>query len=189
MAQKMSISLQFNAFFRREALDAFAGEKSFMCGKSVSNQRIEAWWGQLRRGCMDWWINYFKDLRDNGLYCDSDIFHTECLRFCFMPILKEELNKVAILWNLHRIRRSTNPESPPGRPDMLYFMPEINNTRDYKTALDMDDVDVVGETLGLQGNIWTVHLTLYLWPILLWERTVCWCLVTLMVLDLFISSY
>ena len=49
-------------FFRREALDAFAGEKSFMYGKSVSNQRIEAWWGQLRRGCMDWWINYFKDL-------------------------------------------------------------------------------------------------------------------------------
>lgn len=123
-----------------------------MYGKSVSNQRIEAWWGQLRRGCMDWWINYFKDLRDNGLYCDSDIFHTECLRFCFMPILKEELNKVAILWNLHRIRRSTNPESPPERPDMLYFMPEINNTRDYKTALDMDDVDVVGETLGLQGE-------------------------------------
>ena len=74
-------------FFRREALDAFAGEKSFMYGKSVSNQRIEAWWRQLRHGCMDWWINYFKDLRDNGLYCDSDIFHTECLRFCFMPIL------------------------------------------------------------------------------------------------------
>ncbi|XP_068712010.1 uncharacterized protein [Montipora foliosa] len=139
-------------FFRREALDAFAGEKSFMYGKSVSNQRIEAWWGQLRRGCMDWWISYFKDLRDNGLYCDSDVFHTECLRFCFMPILKEELNKVAILWNLHRIRPSTNPESPPGRPDMLYFMPEINNTRDYKTGLDMDDVDVVGETLGLQGE-------------------------------------
>ena len=123
-----------------------------MYGKSVSNRHIEEWWGQLRCGCMDWWINYFKDLRDNGLYCDSDIFHTECLRFCFMPILKEELNKVAILWNLHRIRPSTNPESPPGRPDMLYFMPEINNTRDCKTALDMDDVDVVGETLGLQGE-------------------------------------
>ena len=30
-------------FFRREALDTFAGEKSFMYGKSVSNQRIEAW--------------------------------------------------------------------------------------------------------------------------------------------------
>lgn len=30
-------------FFRREALDAFAGEKSFMYGKSVSNERIEAW--------------------------------------------------------------------------------------------------------------------------------------------------
>ena len=46
---------------------------------------------------------------------------------------------------MHRIRPSTNPESPPGRP-------EINNTRDYKIALDMDDVDIVGETLGLQGE-------------------------------------
>ena len=34
-------------FFRREAVDAFAGDKSFIYGKSVSNQQIEAWWGQL----------------------------------------------------------------------------------------------------------------------------------------------
>ena len=47
-------------FFRREAADAFAGDKSFMYGRSVSNQRIEAWWGQLRRGCAEWWIEYFK---------------------------------------------------------------------------------------------------------------------------------
>ena len=29
-------------------------EQSFLYGKSSSNQRIEAWWGVLRRGCMDW---------------------------------------------------------------------------------------------------------------------------------------
>ena len=62
-------------FFRREAVDAFAGEKSSMYGKSVSNQRIEAWWGQLRRDGMDWWITFFKDMRDNGLYCDDSIIH------------------------------------------------------------------------------------------------------------------
>ena len=57
MVQKMSA---FQRFFRRKAIDAFAGEKSFMCRKPVSNQRIEAWWDQLRREGMDWW-DFFEE--------------------------------------------------------------------------------------------------------------------------------
>ena len=34
-------------FFRRADDDGLAGEKSFLYGKSVSNQRIEAWWSYL----------------------------------------------------------------------------------------------------------------------------------------------
>ena len=89
-----------------------------------------------------WWITFFTDMRDNGLYCDDSIIHVECLRFCFMSIIQEELQKATKLWNLHRIRPFTNPESPPGRPDMLYFMPEINNTQDYTTAVHLEDVDL-----------------------------------------------
>ena len=37
-------------FFRREAADAFADQKSFLYGSSISSQRIEAWWSQLRQG-------------------------------------------------------------------------------------------------------------------------------------------
>ena len=33
-------------FFRRDCPDSLSGSKSF---KSVSSQRIEAWWGQLRK--------------------------------------------------------------------------------------------------------------------------------------------
>lgn len=82
-------------FFRREAVNAFAGEKSFLCSTSISNQRIEAWWGQLRKGCTDWWITYFKDMRDSGHYCDSDGIHVQCLRFCYMSILQDELHIAA----------------------------------------------------------------------------------------------
>ena len=46
-------------------LDSLAASKSFIYGKSSSNQRIGAWWGQLRRNCTKWWINHFKDLRDH----------------------------------------------------------------------------------------------------------------------------
>ena len=132
-------------FFRREASDAFAGEKRFLYGKSVSNQRIEAWWGQLRKGCADWWITYFKDMRESGVYCDSNVIHVQCLRFCYMSILQAELHRAARLWNVHRIRPSSNPESPPGRPDMLYFLPEITETQDFLVGVDLEDVELAKE--------------------------------------------
>ena len=68
-----------------------------------------------------------------------------------MFIIQEELNKGVKLWNLHRIRPSANPESPPGIPDMLYFLPEISSTQDYKTVVTVDDVELVEETCGLQN--------------------------------------
>ena len=51
-------------YLRIDSEDSWAGEKSFLYRKSVSNQRIEAWWGQLRKGSSDWWLNHFKILRD-----------------------------------------------------------------------------------------------------------------------------
>ena len=65
-------------FFRRLSQDDFAGDKSFMYGRSTSNQQIEAWWSLLRKACTDWWIRYFKDLRDQGLYNDDNVIHREC---------------------------------------------------------------------------------------------------------------
>ena len=64
-------------FFRHNSTDSFAGDKSFMYGRSVSNQRIEAWRSQLRRGCTNWWMGHFKELRENGLYCDLNPVQVE----------------------------------------------------------------------------------------------------------------
>ena len=55
-------------FFRRNHVDSLAGWNSFRYGTSTSNQRIESWWSQCRRSRMNWWINYFKDLRDRGIF-------------------------------------------------------------------------------------------------------------------------
>ena len=79
--------------------DSFSGDNSFIYGKSTSNQRIESWWSQLRRSCADWWISYFKDLEYRGLFCNEDIIYVECLQFCFMSILQNELHEAAKLWN------------------------------------------------------------------------------------------
>ena len=129
-------------FFRREALDEFSGGKSFLYGRSVSNQRIEAWWTYLRKTETDWWINYFKDLRDQGLYDDSNPMHVACLKFCFMPLLKEELERVAQQWNLHRIRPSANEHSPSGRPDTIFFIPEAFHSTSYLQQVHPSDLEV-----------------------------------------------
>ena len=48
---------------------------------------------------------------------------------------------MAKLWNLHRIRPSVNSDSPPGRPDLLYFLPQATDTINYATPVDEDDLD------------------------------------------------
>ena len=134
-------------FFRRNGTDAMAGKKRFLYGKSVTNQPIEAWWGILRRGCADWWIRFFKDMRDCGLDCDDGVVQAECLKFCFIPVIRHELHKVAVLWNLDKIRPSPNQESPSGtcRPDMLFFVPEVTGGEDLKAQVDLDEIDIVEE--------------------------------------------
>ena len=132
-------------YLRNEANDRWSGEKSFLYGKSVSNQRIEAWWGQLRKAASDWWMAHFKDLRDNGLYCDTNDVHVECLLFCYMEIIEKELEQVARLWNLHRIRPSRNSCSPSGRPYLLYHHPERKGTVDCKHTVDTDELHIARE--------------------------------------------
>ena len=133
-------------FLRRNDEDSFSRNSSFMYGKSVSNQRIEAWWSQLRKGCTEWWINHFKDLRDRGLYCDADIIDAECLKFCYMSVIKDELQRVARLWNSPRIRPSTNLESPAGKPDMLYYLSATTeDAEECKHVIDTSELDIAEE--------------------------------------------
>ncbi|XP_022780830.1 uncharacterized protein LOC111322059, partial [Stylophora pistillata] len=137
-------------FFRRSINDDFAGDKSFMYGKSTANQRIEAWWGRLRQGCAEWWITFFKDLRDCGLYHDDDIIHRQCLKFFFMDVIQSELHRAALEWNVHRIRPYSNVESPSGKPDVLYFVPASAESQDYMTPVDIDEIEIAQDTCAEQ---------------------------------------
>lgn len=127
-------------FLRSSDNDEFAGVKSFVYGKSTANQRIEAFWAVLRKGLTDWWIKFFKDMRDSGLYCDSNIFHTELLQFCFIHILKRELKIFVNEWNSHNIYVKKNSECQEGKPDIMFHLPEVNNTISYGSAVRDEDI-------------------------------------------------
>jgi hypothetical protein len=97
-----------------------SGRKSFLYGRPTSNQRIERFCVLLNDNFTTFWKNFFKDLRDTGYLHDGDPVHTECVRFCFLSLIQQYLDKVAEMWNHHRIRRQVEIESPTGvSPDMI----------------------------------------------------------------------
>ena len=64
----------------------------------------------------------------------------ECLRFCFLPVLRKELHMVAELWNTHNIQSQKRHDVEGGKPDIMYFIPEVYNTYNYLCVVDVEDV-------------------------------------------------
>ncbi|CAG5090596.1 Protein of unknown function [Cotesia congregata] len=52
-------------------LNKLSGKKSFIHGKSVKNQRIESYWGQMRQHTVDFCIQMFKCLQEQNLFDGS----------------------------------------------------------------------------------------------------------------------
>ena len=127
-------------FLRSSGTDEFSGPKSFMYGQSTSNQRIEALWSILRRSNMDWWITFFKDMRDSGDFVDCNIFHREAMQFCFLNIIRSELRKFTEEWNSHVITSKRNTECVKGKPNVMFHMPEMYNTTSYGQVVTNEDV-------------------------------------------------
>ena len=127
-------------YFRRNFEDSFSGEKSFRYGTSTANQRIEAWWSIFRRSRSNSWINYFKDLVEEGTFDPSFPYHLEAARFSFMGILQNELDETVNIWNNHRIRSVRNAECPGGRPYALYYLPGEDGTSGCSFPVSLNDL-------------------------------------------------
>jgi len=92
-------------------------------GTSPSNQRIEAWWSFFRRNRSQWWLELFEGLLQTGAFDPSSVAETECIRYCFMAIIQQDLDAVRQHWNTHRIRPSAGASCPAGIPDELFYLP------------------------------------------------------------------
>ncbi len=127
----------------------------FAIGRSTANQRIEAYWSHLVKDGPGWWINFFKDLRDLNLFNDSDPIHIECIRFCFMQILRKELHQVAQLWNEHIISPSKfgNSSGPRGKPDCMFFLPHLYDTENYQVTIAFDELEELAHTAMCPADV------------------------------------
>ena len=115
---------------------------SFRFGSSTANQRIESWWSIMRISRLNWWINFFKDLRDQGHFDASIACHVDVLRFSFLGLPQSELDETRELWNNHRILEVRNSEGPAGRQDVLYPLPPIPDAQNFGFDVSEHDVEL-----------------------------------------------
>lgn len=54
------------SLLRSEGENDFAYCNAHRYRSSPANQRIESWWSFLRKSRSNWWMNFFKDMIDNG---------------------------------------------------------------------------------------------------------------------------
>lgn len=122
--------------------DAFSGAASHQYGRSVSNQRIECWWSYFRIHRVNFLINMFYDLSNEGHLQIGNALHIGILRFAFMYLIKKLLREVKQWWNTHRIRANRQHSQLTGIPDVMYFTPEtvLPDARDCKFPADPQTV-------------------------------------------------
>ncbi|KAJ8676986.1 hypothetical protein QAD02_012773 [Eretmocerus hayati] len=120
--------------------DRLAGPKSYYAGTSTKNQRIESFWGHLRKHSMDYWIQFFKCMEERGLFDGSEM-HKKCMQFCFGHLIQKDLDESRLLWNKHLIRKQSSRGVIHGRPFTLYHLPEKYGSKDYRKPVGPDVVD------------------------------------------------
>ncbi len=77
-------------YLRRNDVDSRAGEKSYIAGASTTNQRIESWWGVLRKEGMEYWIQLLGEMKDEGL-CAGDFLDKSLVQLCFRNFIQVRL--------------------------------------------------------------------------------------------------
>ena len=61
--------------------------RCFIYGPSTQNQRIESWWGILRKECGQYWMELFYGLKEEGEFT-GNLLDKNLIRFCFMALIK-----------------------------------------------------------------------------------------------------
>ena len=103
-------------YLRRHDDDGLSDGKPIVIWLFNQQSADRYWWSHLKKSRTTWCINFFKDLCDSGAFLYGNTFH---------EVLQQDLDFVKLRWNTHHIRPSRH-DTIPGKPDELFFLPELS---------------------------------------------------------------
>ena len=144
-----------------------------MYGSSNHNQRIERYWSYLRTVLLQDYMNLFKDYISSGVVDTSNRLHMECIAYCFLPLIRCELQAVFRSWNSHQVRKMKHSGLPSGIPNVLYEHPELTNFEQKGMALDQEILDEC-KTAYTNHNVEDVDEEFKIWAhSMMAEKNIC----------------
>ncbi|KAK2853351.1 hypothetical protein Q5P01_006012 [Channa striata] len=114
-----------------QRLSAFS---PYLEGASTANQRIEYWWGFLRRQCVQFWLALLGNLRENGLF-DGGLLDKSLLQFCCLGLIQESLECTP-----HQAFKKPQRPQWLSQCDVMYSLPELYRTRDFLSPVEDEHV-------------------------------------------------
>ena len=113
-------------------------------GRSVHNQKIEAFWSQMKREWEISWQDTFRGLESEELWEYGNPLDQSLLYFVYMPILRQELEQFRREYNIFPMRYNPVSRLPWGPPEDNFILCEID--RDFGVTVDAAYIDHIRET-------------------------------------------